>query len=64
MNRPFSFMGALRLIENVCCYVTSNDILITRIHITIKVSLTRPANETWKEKIREMIVKHFINHCG
>ena len=48
------------LVENVCCYATLNDILFTRIHVTLNVSLTRPDNRTWKGKIKEMKVKHFI----
>ena len=43
-------------------YVISNDLLITSIHITVELSLSRPANETWEGKIREMKVKHFIHH--
>ena len=43
---------------------TSNDIPITWIHVAVKVSLTRPGNEAWKCKIKEMRVKHFINHNG
>ena len=41
-------------------------------HIAIKVSPTRPVNETWNHRsshrywdgIEEMEVKHFVNCCG
>ena len=49
------------MVENACCYVTSNDILITWIHIAVKVSLTRPV---MKHGIKKMKMKNFVNHSG
>ena len=56
------YKSALWLVKNVHCYAASNDILITWIHIAMKVSHTRPDNgicielKKWKWNILLILV--------
>ena len=64
MNKRSSVISALQLVENIHCYATSNVIPNHTDSHCHESQLTRPVDETWKEKIKEMKVKYFSNCSG
>ena len=58
------------MVENVCCYATPNDKLITWIQKLVPLGkimkhgiIDRASHRYW-DGIEEMKVKHFVNHSG